>query len=142
MAIAICMISNVNNCFQNVTRASGSGFAFWLDRDSRTAVLQNPMNDEKQAEPACCLHADPATSQTVIFTEMHIRYPDSRVTRECLHGIDGCDLQLLPEWRHSVYCVEKLWRLKIHCVQHAREHETFVLIYWLVVPIGCFLPAF
>jgi hypothetical protein len=36
------------------------------------------------------------------------------------------DLQLLPEWRISVYCVEKLWCLKIHCVQHSRDHETFI----------------
>ena len=66
IAIAICMISNVNNCFQKVTRASSSGFAFWLDHDSRSAVLQNPMNDEKQAEPACCLMQIPHSESRIM----------------------------------------------------------------------------
>ena len=42
MAIVIYMITLINDCFQKVTRVSGTGFASWLDRGSLAAALVEP----------------------------------------------------------------------------------------------------
>jgi hypothetical protein len=123
MAIAIYMISNVNNCIQKVTRVSGSGFTFWPDRGSLAAALSNPLNDEKQAELACRLHADPGTSKTIIFTEKYMRYADSSATCEVCMGSIVTDPQLFPEWRLSVCSISCRSRQAI-CI-HTSGHRTF-----------------
>jgi hypothetical protein len=52
MMIIIYMISCLKICLQKVTRVSGTGFTFWLDRGSLAAVLIEP-NERRETNLTC-----------------------------------------------------------------------------------------